>query len=75
MKYRVTAEVRGSAYIGEVEADSLEDAFLKAEDLAAQHNLKLCHQCARRAEDLELGELSIEQGLGGEDSAAGIASR
>lgn len=56
-KYSVTGKVVGSKYLGEVEADSLEQAFEKAEKL--DFYVSLCHQCDDQCEDAEVTEWNV----------------
>jgi hypothetical protein len=47
------------AYVGEVEADSVEEALEKAESMG--HDVSLCHQCSHKIEDPELTEFHAEE--------------
>lgn len=59
-KYRIYGVVTGSKYLGEVEADSKEEAAEKAfEQLDVAFHL--CHQCVDEAEDAEIHEIIVEQ--------------
>jgi hypothetical protein len=65
-KYSVYAEVYGSKYIGDFEAEDEEAAMKLAEKEAS--NPSLCHQCSGEVTDgLSLGELMAEEILEEED--------
>ena len=64
MRYRVYGKVVAGKYLGEVEADSKEEAREKAiDELAGEMFIGLCHQCARQAEDpeIDVDGLTIEE--------------
>lgn len=58
MKFSCYAQVIGSKYLGDVEADSLEEAEEKAEALETL-NISLCHQCADQVEDPTIAEIVV----------------
>lgn len=58
-KWSVNAAVVGGQYVGDYEAETGEEAIEKA----AEHvNTSLCHQCARKVQNLESGYMSAECG-------------
>jgi len=57
-EYRVYALVRGSKYLGTVEADSKEEAEKVAWN-ELDHFVGLCHQCSKEIDDPEVDELDI----------------
>lgn len=57
--YSIYAKVVGSKYIGEVEAESEEEAIKKAYKHPNAH-VSLCHQCSHHCEDVEIDELTAE---------------
>lgn len=59
MKYRCYATVMAGKYLGEVEADSEDEAKEKAWELDTCY-VSFCHQCADQAEDPEITEVSVE---------------
>lgn len=59
-KYRIYAQVVGSKYLGEVEADSKEEAIEKAFDLDTC-SVSICHQCSREIDDAQIGEIDAEE--------------
>lgn len=58
-KYRVSAAVVGSKYIGEFEAGSEEEAIDKAMSSDAAY-VSVCHQCSRDISDPELENFCAE---------------
>lgn len=58
MKFSCYAQVIGSKYLGDVEADSLEEAEEKADELETL-NIGLCHQCADQVEDPTITEIVV----------------
>lgn len=58
-KYRCSASVVGSKYLGEVEADSLEEAREKAEKLGTVF-VSLCHQCSSEVQDPQIEDINVE---------------
>lgn len=61
MKYNVGGAVHASTYIGEIEADSPEQAIEKAYE---QAHVSVCHQCARDIQDPEVANLWAEDADG-----------
>lgn len=59
MKYDCYARVVGSKYLGEVEANSPEEAEELAWKLDSTH-VSLCHQCSSNVEDPEIEEIKVE---------------
>lgn len=57
IRYKVYAQVVGSKFIGEVEANSPEEACAKLESEAW---VNLCHQCADEIDDPQVTELTAE---------------
>lgn len=64
-KYRVSASVTGSKFLGVFEADSPEEAEKKAVD--KNGHVSLCHQCASECEDGEIGEVFVELTIDGNE--------
>lgn len=58
--WRVYATVTGSKYLGEVEAETEEEAKEKAFDLDAAY-ISLCHACSTHCEDAEITEVVAEE--------------
>lgn len=59
-KYAIYAPVQLSVYLGEVEADTPEEAVEKGEALHPG-SIGLCHQCTKKTGDhLELGDVIAE---------------
>lgn len=56
-KFKAYGQVVGSKYLGEVEADTEEEAKRKAWSLA---HVSLCHQCSDECEDPEVEEIAVE---------------
>jgi len=56
MKYQVYGTAVGSCYLGEVEADSLEEAFVKA---WRQAGISLCHECSAKMSDPEVEKITL----------------
>lgn len=59
MKYSCYGVVTGTKYLGEVEADSPEEA--KEKMFAKVDRPCLCHQCTRECEDAEIHEIEVEE--------------
>ena len=57
--YRCTATVTGSKYLGEVNADSMEQAIERANALAEDIGVSLCHHCAEECEDPEITNVAV----------------
>lgn len=57
MKYSISAKVVGSKYLGEVEADSEEDAIQKGYSLGTTY-ISICHECSSQCEDAEVDEIT-----------------
>ena len=58
-KYRATATVTGSKYLGEFEAPSAAEAERMARE-SDEASVSLCHQCTDEVEDPEVRELFTE---------------
>jgi len=58
MKYQCTGVVTGSKYLGEVKADSEEEAKEKAFALESAFIGGLCHECSKECEDPEIHEIN-----------------
>jgi hypothetical protein len=54
MKYSVWGSYYASKYLGEVEADTKEEALEKAETEDLDYYVTLCHQCS---DEVEVGDL------------------
>lgn len=63
-KWHVNAAIHAGKYVGEVEADSAEEAFEKARDLDA--GVSPCWSCARQLNDPEVAYLIVENDDGTE---------
>jgi hypothetical protein len=59
MKYQIYGKVIGNKYIGEVEADSEEEAIEKGWELD-EACVCFCHQCSKECEDPEISDLIAE---------------
>lgn len=61
-KYRVNGKVYAGKYIGDFEAESVEDAIQKAYE-SGKCFVCLCHQCADEAEnaEVEIDESCVEE--------------
>ena len=61
-KYRVYAITMASKYVGDVEADSKEDAENKAWNMEDAYFPSLCHQCASKMDfECEIYEMQVEE--------------
>ena len=60
-KWSVHAKITGSRYLGEVEAKTKEEAEEKAEKLADENSVSLCHQCSDQIEDPEIESCYVEE--------------
>lgn len=58
-KYRVYGIVTAGKYLGEVEADSEEEAINKGVDLDTCY-VSVCHQCSRDIGDPQIDRLEAE---------------
>jgi hypothetical protein len=58
MKFSVTGTVQGGVYLGEVEAESPEQAEKLGWALPNAYII-LCHECAHKVEDLEITEIHV----------------
>lgn len=58
-KWRCHGIVSGSKYLGEVEAETEEEAIAKAEELDSY--VGLCHQCSRECEDAEITDFQVDE--------------
>lgn len=59
MKWACYGTVKGGKYLGQVEADSEEQAKSAAANLDSCW-VSLCHQCSAECEDPEIVEISVE---------------
>lgn len=59
MKFSVYAIYTASQYLGEVEANSEEDAKEKAEDMEAF--VSLCHECARKVDLSDVNDFEVQK--------------
>ena len=59
-KYACYGLVKGSKYIGTVEAENEEEAKKKAWDLEEVY-ISFCHQCSSECEDPEVDEIDVEE--------------
>jgi len=59
-KFNCYATISGSKYLGQVEADTSEEAEEKAFKLPSA-SVHLCHQCAEDIEDPEVTQVSVEK--------------
>jgi hypothetical protein len=58
--WNVYGSVKGSKYLGEVEAETEEEAQEKAMALDT-FSVCLCHQCDSQCEDPEIDEVTVEK--------------
>ena len=63
-KWHVNAAIHAGAYVGDVEADSAEEALEKARELDC--NTSLCWSCARKLQDPEPAYFVVENDDGTE---------
>lgn len=56
--WRVTGTVVASTYVGDVKAETKEEAEAKAWDMV---DVSVCHQCDRYVSDPEVSELHLEE--------------
>lgn len=59
MKYRIYAAVKGTKYVGEIEAANMDEA----EEMAQQHEnlcVSFCHHCAAQLSDPMIDEVIVE---------------
>lgn len=62
MKYRAYAVVSGSRYLGELEANSKEEAEEMVRDKHEGEAINLCWQCSKEVDDLTVTEnIEIEE--------------
>lgn len=59
MKWNVYGYVQGSKYLGEIEADTKEEAEKKAGEIDTW--ISLCHQCASEIDDPQITEIEVER--------------
>lgn len=59
-KFHVYAVVTGSKYLGEVDAETKEEAIEKGENLKSV-NISICHQCSSECENPEVTEITAEE--------------
>ena len=64
-RFRVYGLVHGSKFLGEVEANSKEEAEEKGWKLDGTY-VGLCHQCASQIDDAEIHTLQLEEVKPGE---------
>lgn len=57
-KFRVSATVVGSKYIGEFEAETAEEAEVMAWQSGNAH-VSMCHECTDECEDPECSEMHV----------------
>jgi hypothetical protein len=58
MKWRVYGTVVGSTYLGDVEADTEEEAI---EIMSKKSYVSFCHQCAHNCEDPQVENVTAEE--------------
>lgn len=58
MKWRVSGTVVAGTYVGEVEAETEEEAIQKGWDLV---DVSVCHQCAKVISDPEVEDIQVTQ--------------
>jgi hypothetical protein len=58
--WRATATVSGGKFLGEVEAETAEEALGLAEQLDTA-NVSLCHQCTDQCEDAQIANVTVER--------------
>lgn len=59
-RFHIYAVVRGSKYLGEIEAETKEEAEEKALGLDSA-DISLCHQCSCQCEDPTVVEVTAEE--------------
>lgn len=59
-KYRVYGVVHTTKYIGEFEADNVDDATEMAWNSEEVH-ISLCHHCANEVDELEIRNMIVEE--------------
>jgi len=59
-KYNVYAEIRGSKFVGTVEAANEEEARERGWELDDCY-VSICHQCSNEIDDPEIEELIVEE--------------
>ena len=67
-RWSITGRVVGGKYLGEVEAETVNEAEAKGWKLASVH---LCHVCAKQVEDAEIDEI---QATCEDDEEGGVQS-
>lgn len=67
--YQVYGTVRGSKYLGEVEAETAQEALERAPHEASLFDVRLCHQCSGECEDPEIDGYLVEGSDDLDDSA------
>ena len=60
MKYSLYAKVVGTKYLGEVEADSPEEAIEKGYDLETFH-VSVCHKCSADISDPSIEDIEAQE--------------
>ena len=62
-KFNVYGIVTGTKYLGQVEAETEEEAKEKAEGVGSylELHISLCHQCSREINDPEIHEVNVEE--------------
>ena len=58
-RFRLCATVTGSKYLGEVEAETIEEAIEKGYGLDECH-VSVCHQCSNEIEDAEITDIHAD---------------
>ena len=61
--YRVFGLISATAYLGDVEAESIEEAREAAYELASPHSL--CHECSRKLDIGDIYEVQVEEATEG----------
>lgn len=59
-KWKCYGRITSSKYLGEVEADTEDEALEKAIGLDTAF-ISLCHQCSREMDDPEVTEVNVER--------------
>lgn len=70
-KYHCYGTVIGSKYLGEVEAENIEEAMTKAWELEEAW-ISFCHQCSRECEDPMVSSIHVESDDGEETKEENI---
>jgi hypothetical protein len=59
MKYRLYGAVTATKYLGEIEADSEEEAIKKGFELDSC-SCSVCHQCSNEVDDPQIEDITAE---------------